>query len=162
MLQGHQVIILRIMKILIFAFKGTIAEKVACLLDNQFDKNIVKSSVSDIESFIRETNFTYYNYILGMGKYSGRDTNALRIETICSSKFRNSKSKIATKPIPYFLQPSDGIKLARGIGNSWCNLVSYKLVREFPKKPYTFVHIPRSYDPRTAISSLEKQLVRVE
>lgn len=149
------------MKILIFAFKGTIAESVANLLTDQSDIIIIKSTISDIEKFIQETDFSHYDYILWMGMYGGRDKDALRIETVCSNQFRNSKAKIITKPIPYFLQPSDGIKFAKGIGNSWCNLVSYKLVTSYHDKPYTFLHIPRSFDADRAAKIVSSQLKRL-
>lgn len=145
-------------KVLVFAFKGLVSEKVAKLLGDRFDIAIIDSTVADIERFIQETNFDSYDYILGMGMYSGRDKAALRIETVCTNQFRNNKESLDVKPIPYFLQPSDGIKIVKGIGNSWCNLVSYKLVSVFPEKPYTFIHVPKKFATKKAGEIIISQL----
>ena len=82
------------MNTLIFGFEDTIAEKVAHLLSDIADIKIIKSSETDIESFITQTDFSHYKRIIGTGMYSGRDKDRVRIETECSSQFRNKKENL--------------------------------------------------------------------
>lgn len=104
------------------------------------------------------TNFAAYDYVLALGMYSGRDHQALRIETTCSNQFRNNKQTLHRCAIPYFLQPQPPLKLANGIGNSWCNLLSYAICTGAPECRYTFVHIPKTFDALAAAEALQKQL----
>ena len=50
-----------------------------------------------------------------------------------------------------FLQPTPFAKIAKGIGNSYCNLVSWKIMQLINKSnlrsQYTFLHIPRQMKP---------------
>lgn len=146
------------MSLLIFAFRYTIAEKVAEGLKISARKIWLDSTEQAITTFTTETHFSDYDYILGMGMYSGRDKGALRIETTCSSQFRGSKTNLQMLTIPYFLHSAPGIKLAKGIGNSYCNLVSYQLLSRSSHPNYTFIHIPKHFDPPHAADMLEWQL----
>ena len=132
------------MNTLIFGFEGTITEKVARFLSDIADIKIIKSSETDILSFISQTDFSRYERVIGMGMYSGRDKDRVRIETECSSKFRNKKENLTRLPIPYFIYENDIFKLAKGIGNSWCNLVSFRLIKTQKVANYTFLHVPRT------------------
>lgn len=103
-------------------------------------------------------------YILGMGMYSGIDQDAVRIETVIKNQFRNEtieddlpKSKtILLKP---FVRKIDQTKYASALGNSWCNLVSWKIARLIEKgelrSSYNFLHIPESFSTYTAIKIIE-------
>ncbi len=146
------------MKTLVFAFAGTIAQTVVADLDA--DKSIIlTSSQTALDLFIARTDFSAYELVLGLGAYSGQDQDALRIEVKCSNHFRNRRISDASIAIPYFLQPAPGIKLADGIGNSWCNLVSYNLLAKSPNVAYTFIHIPKGFDAKTAAHIIKQQLV---
>jgi len=129
---------------LIFGFEGTNTEKVAQLLSDVADIKIIKSSETGIENFISRTDFSHYKHIIGIGMYSGRDKDRVRIETECSSQFRNKKENLIRLSIPYFIDENDIFKLAKGIGNSWCNLVSFRLIKTQKVANYTFLHVPRT------------------
>lgn len=132
------------MNTLIFGFEGTITEKVAQLLSSVADIQVIKSDETDIETFIEQTDFSRYERVIGMGTYSGKDKDRVRIETECSSQFRNKKENLIRLSIPYFIDENDIFKLAKGIGNSWCNLVSFRLIKTQKVANYTFLHVPRT------------------
>lgn len=90
-------------------------------------------------------------YILGLGSYSGIDQDKIRIETKCSNQFRNDFENGNTYQevqINLFLTPSSVAKLAYGIGNSYCNKVSWEIMKLINEKKlrsqYTFLHIPKT------------------
>ena len=90
-------------------------------------------------------------YILGLGVYSGIDQDKIRIETKCSNQFRNDfieENKFEEILMNPFLKPFQLSKYATGIGNFYCNLVSWKIMRFILQKKlksqYTFLHIPKS------------------
>lgn len=130
------------MDTLIFGFAGTIAEKVAKSLGDIAHIKIIKSDEAFIERFVAQTDFSQYKNIIGMGMYSGKDKDRVRIETECSSQFRNNKENLQKLAIPYSMGESDIFKLAKCIGNSWCNLVSFRLLASGKITNYTFLHIP--------------------
>lgn len=77
------------------------------------------------------------DYVLGLGSYSGVDQDKVRIETICTNQFRNNlidsntPQKMEINP---FLQPTNKMKYASAIGNSYCNLVSWKIMQLINQK----------------------------
>lgn len=116
------------MKILILAFKNTVTETIAKDLRISTKKVYLESNKEWIERFVTRFDFAEYDYILALGEYNGRDKDAIRIETECSSQFRNNKERLEELTIPYFLKPEPPFKLVNGIGNSWCNLISYRML----------------------------------
>ena len=149
------------MSLLVFAFQGIIAARVAARLRAPVQKIYLDSTILSLEEFVQRADLANFDYILGLGMYSGRDKNALRIETMCNSQFRNRKENLQALAIPHFLQPAPGIKLAAGMGNSWCNLVSYLLLAKLPHAAYSFVHVPKGFDVATATRTLEAQLAEL-
>lgn len=145
---------------LILAFKYALAEEIftQLKLPDTVDKIFLDSSVESIGYFIATTNFSQYEHIIGLGMYPGRDQNKIRIETECTNQFRNNKENLEKLNIPYFIQPNEHMKLAKSIGNSWCNLVSYRLIKAVPDTRYTFLHIPKRFDPFKASRVVETQL----
>lgn len=90
-------------------------------------------------------------YILGLGSYSGIDQEKIRIETVCTNKFRNGFIDLTLykeAKIPCFLKENQYLKESKAIGNSWCNFISWKIVNLIRRKKinskYTFLHIPKS------------------
>ena len=146
------------MRYIIFGFKGTIAAKIAKQLATYGDVVLLESSLPAIKHFAQTINFKSYDRILGLGAYSGKDKNELRIETTCSSQFRNNKTNLHRHKLPYFMQPAEGIKTAGGIGNSWCNVVCYALVTEVPNAHFTFLHVPKNFDIQRAVKIIAAQL----
>ena len=122
------------------------------------DKYYLNSNTDDIKSFVLNTDFAKYDYVLGIGDYSGKDQDYIRIETRCSSQFRNNKTNLTYIKIPYYFKADDGVKLASGIGNSWCNLVSYLILCKSPYLKYTFLHVPRLCDYNIATNIIYEQL----
>lgn len=104
-------------------------------------------------------------YILGLGAYSGIDQNQIRIEKKFSNQFRNGYiegSDYAELKIQPFLHPSAQMKIANAIGNSYCNLVSWKIAQLTQQKllssRYTFLHIPKTMSGKTASKVIDVSL----
>lgn len=105
-------------------------------------------------------------YILGLGSYSGVDQDQIRIETICTNQFRNDfidgdqYIETAIKP---FLKPTETMKYANAIGNSYCNQISWKIMQLINQgkfsSQYTFLHVPKTFDFRTAIDVIDLALL---
>ena len=90
-------------------------------------------------------------FILGLGSYSGVDQDNIRIETICSNQFRNNfieGDHYTETEIKPFLKPTAFMKYTKAIGNSYCNLVSWKIMQLINQNKlnshYTFLHIPKT------------------
>lgn len=107
-------------------------------------------------------------YILGMGTYTGVDKDSIRIETVTKNQFRNGaiendfpiSKQIIINP---FVKESENTKLASALGNSWCNLISYKIMRLIENKElkseYSFLHIPSSYDFNKAVEIIDEIVI---
>lgn len=144
------------MKVLIFGFRGTIAEKVLAEISIQCEKILIDSTKSSIEYLLSSDNLSGYTHILGLGAYNGRDTDKMRIETQCTNQFRNeSKSDKEFVDIEPFLGETNQMKYSKGIGNSWCNLVSYRIKAKALNSKYTFIHIPKSFNVNDAVSIID-------
>ncbi len=146
-----------------FAFQGTIAENVLRHL-NLPTKKIISNSSQAIQEYIDQLIITQPQYILGLGQYTGRDQDKLRIETICTNKFRSTVlgNSLITKPLSSFLKPSQHTKYAHALGNSFCNLISYYLVTAINQNTvhaqYSFLHIPKSFPITQAVSEITAML----
>lgn len=104
-------------------------------------------------------------YILGLGSYSGIDNDKIRIEQVCTNKFRNNTydgNPYKEIQINSFIKPSSIFKYASGIGNSYCNLNSYRIMSLIEEKrlssQYTFLHIPKSMNHFEASREIDKAL----
>lgn len=107
--------------------------------------------------------------ILGLGSYSGADQNKIRIERITTNQFRNDKieenapDKLEINNFLQFPIPNDHLKYADAIGNSWCNLISWKIIRLIENgtlhSRYTFLHIPKDFDQKLAVSAINQALL---
>lgn len=146
------------MRIFIFGFNN-ISGEIVSKLNSKYDKYVVGSNLNSIIKFVQNTNFDSYDYVIGCGSYSGRGSDFIRIEKSCTSQFRNNKTNLEVIAIPYFFEPNDCFKLANGIGNSWCNLVSYLILKKSPDIKYTFLHIPKMFDSKMAIKAINDQLL---
>lgn len=105
------------------------------------------------------------SYILGMGSYSGIDQDKIRLETVCSNQFRNDcveGNTHAEMRINPFLKPTPQMKLAAGIGNSYCNLVSWKIMQLINgsqlRSRYTFLHIPKTMKSWVSSQEIDRML----
>lgn len=98
--------------------------------------------------------------VIGLGQYSGRDRDRLRLESTARNRFRNSKIvKGGPDTYPLALDAQmQNIKIADGIGNSWCNLACYLLSRAISQKGQNanlyFFHIPKDYPTEQAVAEL--------
>src|SRR4051812_6200169 len=96
------------MNLLLIGFAGTITEKILSQLGPKLgDKLLLDSDADAIRELWPQLAPKHYSHILALGSYSGRDQSQLRIETVCTSKFRNSPAHPKHLPIPYFFRPSD-------------------------------------------------------
>jgi len=103
--------------------------------------------------------------VLGLGIYTGRDSDKIRIETKCSNRYRrgfidgDEFTEIDMSP---YLHPLSNSKFAQGIGTSQCNLMSWKimsLIREGKlKSGYTFLHIPKKFGVPRAVQEINRML----
>lgn len=106
-------------------------------------------------------------YILGLGSYSGVDQDQIRIETICTNQFRNdfidNNKQIEIDIKPFVSQPGDYMKYTKAIGNSHCNKTCYEIMKLINqgqlKSQYTFLHVPKTFDFRTAIDVIDLALL---
>ncbi len=115
---------------------------------------ILESSIEDIDKLVGKLIELQPARILGLGRYSGKDQDQIRIERICTNKFRNKTidgNPLTQLSINYWIKPNQQMKLAQGIGNSWCNLVSFKIMSTINagllRSQYTFLHIPKNIHP---------------
>lgn len=132
------------------------------------DQKIFVNDPTNFLGFVSQIINLAPDYIIGLGGYSGRDRKTLRVETACTNKFRNSfvdSSALITHSLNAYIQPNTQIKLAKGIGNSYCNLFSYLLINELlkidSKSHYNFVHIPKNFNSENAITLINNQLVNL-
>lgn len=148
----------------------------AFALTNSLGRILYKLKIPDHCYIVWGNNIDHYldnllhdqpQYILGIGEYSGIDQDAIRIETVTTNKFRNDpiETTAAGKSlgINYFLKPiGNDVKLASGLGNSWCNLVSWKIMRLITngklKSQYTFLHIPKKLPSYQTVEIIEQML----
>ncbi|MBI4895750.1 MAG: hypothetical protein HY831_04635 [Candidatus Aenigmarchaeota archaeon] len=137
------------------AFKGNISESVLKGLDIE-NKYFLYSNKNSVKAFIKYLEKSRYDFILGLGQYSGVDNNKLRIELECTNKFRNNtiEKKFRKIRINNFLL-TENFKLSKGIGNSYCNILSFLIMdmieKNKMKTKYSFVHIPKYFDQKKAI-----------
>jgi len=108
-------------------------------------------------------------HILGLGSYSGIDQNKIRIERITTNRFRNDKIEENAPEkleINNFLQlptPNDHFKYTDAIGNSWCNFISWKIMKLIEnatlRSQYTFLHIPKDFDQKLTVDVIDQALL---
>lgn len=142
-------------KEIIFAFKNTVASRVLNKLDFP-EKYLLDSNVENINKFVKQFASGSYR-ILGLGQYSGRDFDKLRIETICNNRFRNRNLEWKNLRMRPFLKPKNNSKFAKGLGNSFCNLVSLGIINS-SQAEYAFVHIPKRFNVDLAVEELAQML----
>jgi len=106
------------------------------------------------------------SHILGLGSYSGIDQDKIRIETITINRFRNHKiAENAPEQIEltnFLISSNKNFKLATALGNSWCNLISWKIMRLIENgslsSKYSFLHIPKGFNLNSASQKIENIL----
>lgn len=125
---------------------------------------------NNIDHYLKMLIHDQPKYILGMGTYTGVDKENIRIETVTKNQFRNDviendfpiSKQIVINP---FVKESENTKLASALGNSWCNLISYKIMRLIENKElnskYTFLHIPSSFKFDYSIEVIENILTNI-
>src|SRR6185369_4529884 len=109
----------------------------------------------DLDGFVEKLKTLQPKLILGLGMYSRKDKDKLRIETQC-------KIDDKSYAINHFLNPLSKSKLAKGIGNSYCNYISAKIMEKIKSKEldaqYTFIHIPKSFSVSEAVKEIEAMI----
>jgi len=151
-------------ELVIFGFEGNISEVVARRLAGHDTPLILLRGKSAIDDLLVYLQRTQPYHILGLGEYSERDRDKLRIETVCNNKFRNQYEGGARQQlrINTRLQPGEKMKMARGIGSLYCNLVSYRIMQLVVARRlqpwYSFVHIPKSFDAMQAAEAIKLSL----
>lgn len=141
------------------AFNGTIASEVLTSL-SQFKTYTIESNLESIHDFVTKADDIGTKYIIGLGQYSGRDTDKLRIETKCNKKFRNNEIANSQKLLlDEILSETDKAKKVCGLGNSFCNLLSVMILNDTNRKYlYAFIHIPKNFKATVATAEILKML----
>ena len=148
------------MKIFVISFKGNVSEEVCNKLKSDVKHISLKSSERELVEFIASNNLSMYDYIFGLGEYTGRDRDSIRVEKRCNTKFRNKKYRDNKIEINYdFDYKAKHIKLADGIGNSYCNLLSLLILQKNPSVQYSFLHIPKTFDANLAVDIIDAQIM---
>ena len=142
--------------LIIFAFSNTVAARVLEGIKHT-NKVLLDSRTESIDQFIESASKLKGKRVLGLGQYSGRDKDKLRIELICNNKFRNTHLGLKKLTIAPFIEPLGNSKYARGLGNSYCNLVSVRLINK-TNVSYSFIHIPKSIEVSRAVAELTSML----
>ncbi len=150
--------------LLAYAFQNTISEEVlACLPVGV--KILIPSEAHEIPNIVQSILNTNPTYILGLGEYSGKDRDMLKIETRCTNKFKNSfyGSTFQELPLSNFLTSGNHTHFGKSIGNSYCNLISYLLMKNINdmhlQTHYSFVHIPKTFDIEEAVVEISAMLL---
>ena len=120
---------------------------------------------NNLESYLKLLLHNKPKYILGLGVYSGRDQDKIRIEKVCTNKFRNDflkGDKLIEVEINLYLKPSQNSKYTQRMGNSWCNLASWKIMKLINEgklhSKYTFLHLPKKLKTWLVVSEIDKML----
>jgi pyrrolidone-carboxylate peptidase len=147
-----------------FAFGKTISANILYRMQN-IDCCYLVFGTASIDGYLRFLTRNQPQYILGLGVYAGIDQDKIRIEEICTNKFRNDFldcDTLKTYEINPFLKPGRLSKISRGIGNSYCNYISYQIVKLIDsgelKSRYTFIHVPKTLNCRNAIEEIDQQI----
>jgi hypothetical protein len=118
-----------------------------------------------IDGYLRFLLHNKPEYILGLGVYSGIDQDKIRIEAKCSNQFRNGfmeGNKLQELNIKPYLEPLENSKFGEGIGNSYCNMASWKIMNLINQNKlssrYTFLHIPKIMKVWFAVAEIDKML----
>ena len=146
------------LSLLIFGFKGNISGEILKDLEIKSDK-VLLTNLDSFTDLLNTIQIKNPNYILGLGQYSGKDQKYIKLEICCSNRFRNSPDIPERININSFINPTNQIHLANSIGNSFCNKISYQIMKNHPKHSrYTFLHIPKNFDQKKAKSIIEESL----
>jgi len=150
-------------RFLVVYYRQTVAEKVAKMLTGTVDIARIDSDVTAISDFVQKLDTKIYQYVLGLGQYSGRDQATLRLELTCNQKWRNTPLLYFKKrEIVPFMNESKLLKHSVGYGNSYCNLLSLQMRNTYLHTPYNFVHIPKKFDIHLASFELNTQLQNID
>ena len=147
-------------------------------LSKQTSKILEKLKGIDIKYEVWSNNMDLYletlvkeqpKHILGLGTYFGIGKDNIRIETITKNQFRNipiENDFPITKQIKIipFVKQIPNTKLTSAFGNSWCNLISYKIMRLIEDKKlnskYTFLHVPKVFNRTKAIEIINQLIIQ--
>lgn len=148
------------MKTVFIAFSNNVAEHILSQMEVSY-KLHTPSSESGITRTVNKVLQGNYQRVVALGMYSGKDQDKLRIETVCNKRFRNQEIDGITKlNLSQALKPIENVKYAKGLGNSWCNLLSTRMLNH-PKLQhieYSFIHIPKTFNPKTASRLIQEMI----
>lgn len=146
-------------KIIIFGFSNNISSEIVRRVKVDNSLKFYLNSADEFSFILDSIKKINPQYILGLGEYSGKDKQFLKVEQFCSNKFRNSPTSPQKIKINHFLESNKDFKLSNSIGNSFCNLISFKIMTlKSRTSKYTFLHIPKDYSVNLAVKILEGKL----
>ena len=138
--------------LLILSFEDTIATDVGRHLGADL-RLVIASSDKGIDRAINYIAEQKPARVLALGMYAGKDSAQCRLELSCSSRFRNQGTRKKWRLNSWL--NSMTLKPANGMGNSWCNKLSYEVTRKYSQLPFSFVHIPKSYEVDKAVEEIQ-------
>lgn len=128
---------------LVISFRENLSKDIGGRIDGT-EHISIESSLSGINSALAEISHAKPGCVIALGMYSGKDRDKLRLETQCSSRFRNTGNNNKTS-INNWLSSSE-FRVASGLGNSWCNKLCWEVTNKFADLPLSFVHAPKGFD----------------
>lgn len=138
--------------LLVISFQNTIAADVGQHLSAD-SYLAIESSNKGIDKAINYIADQKPARVLVLGMYAGKDSTRCRLELSCSSRFRNQGAHEKWRLNSWL--NSVALKPANGMGNSWCNKLSYEVTCKYPQLPFSFVHIPKSYEVVKAVEEIQ-------
>ena len=115
----------------IFTFVATRSQEILLTIP-ELDVVALQNDIAEIDRGLNDLLKRGAAQIIGVGDYSGRDTNQIRIETMARNKFRNepiANNSVAELPLDTWLRAGQHSKFAAAMGNSLCNYAAYQLTK---------------------------------
>lgn len=154
-------------KVLLYGFQSNGEKNISMAIINKLNiQNSIILDCNDLESFQSSAEHLLalvpnYEYIIGLGQYSGRDSDKIRVEGLAKNIFRNGTIHEEGMASYALYQPDlgwdsqDRFKQSKAMGNSWCNLSAYIISEIIHEKKYKtkllFLHIPKSFPVEQAV-----------
>lgn len=140
-----------------------------CLRTILYDLHHINSSYiiypNNINHYLKILDADRPQYVLGLGRYTGRDKDRIRIETLCNNRYGKSfieGDSYCTKEMKPYISPNGDFKYAYSLGYSWCNYISWKITELINSKrlvmKYTFLHVPKSFKSQYATEIINESI----
>lgn len=134
------------MKIVLIAFRGTVAARVAEA--TRLPTVLVGSSERLIGEAVQSNILRDHDFIVGMGLFT-HSTKYVHVESLCAG----GALDISLADQEFYI-PS------KTIGNSWCNRLASSLKSYYPQKYIAFLHISSKLNEQKVVEALVQKVSR--